>query len=269
MRVRRLEALVDVPLLTRSPRGSALTPEGVAAAAWAAEVADAADRFDAGVAALRTPGSKPFAIAASLTIAEYLLPRWLMALRDIDAGARIAVTAGNSERVAQLVYDGAVRLGFIESPLSVSQLTGLAHTTVARDELVMVVSPEHPWANRPGVGASELARTPLIAREQGSGTRLVAERMLADAGHPPVPPLAELPTTAGIRNLVAAGAGPAVLSILAVRDDLAAGRLVRVRVRGIRFVRELRAVYRDGAERTGTAALLLAVIARTAEQATR
>ncbi|AYG05361.1 LysR family transcriptional regulator [Gryllotalpicola protaetiae] len=264
VRMRRLETSVGVPLLTRSSRGSTLTPAGVAAAAWAAEVADAAARFEAGIAALRDHGDEPITVASSLTIAEYLLPRWLMALHETDAAARVAVTATNSERVVALVAAGDARLGFIESPLDAGELGDLAQSTIARDELVTVVSPTHPWAHRREISVPALARTPLITRERGSGTRLAAERMLAEAGCVPVAPLAELPTTAAIRTAVVAGGGAAILSILAVRDDLAAGRLVRVRVRGVRFVRELRAVYRDGAERTGTGAALMAAIARSA-----
>jgi len=115
--------------------------------------------------------------------------------------------------------------------------------TVARDELVVVVAPHHEWAARRTVGLSRLAGTPLVTRERGSGTRLNAERMMTDAGHPPVPPLVELPTTAAIRTAVESGAGAAILSILAVRDDITAGRLVQVRVRELRFIRELRAVF--------------------------
>jgi molybdate transport repressor ModE-like protein len=266
VRMRRLEASVDIALLTRSTRGSLLTAEGATAAAWAAEVVEAAERFQAGVTALRAHGGEPLTIAASLTVAEYLLPRWLIALREADAGAQAAVTAANSEHVVELVRSGAARLGFIESPLGTGDLAGLEQLTVARDELVVVVAPGHAWAARRDIGAAELARTPLIAREHGSGTRLAAERMLADAGHAVVPPLVELPTTAAIRTTVAAGAAPAVLSILAVRDDLTAGRLVRVRVRGIRFVRELRAIHRPGMERGAAVGALVDAIARTDSQ---
>lgn len=47
-----------------------------------------------------------------------------------------------------------------------------------------------------------------------------------------VDPLMELSTASAVRSAVAAVAGPAVLSNLAVRDDIASGRLVEVRVRG-------------------------------------
>ena len=61
-------------------------------------------------------------------------------------------------------------------------------------------------------------------------------------------PAAELPISSGIRTAVASGLAPAVLSILAVRDDVDAGRLARVPVTDLRIVRELRAVRRPDGE---------------------
>ncbi|MEN2738933.1 LysR family transcriptional regulator [Microbacterium sp. X-17] len=238
-RMRRLEERLGLALLHRGPRGTSLTAEGEIAAQWAADVVTAAERFAVGASALRGRRT-PLSVAASLTIAEYLLPAWLLAVRDGGRDVPLSVTATNSATVVELVRSGSHPLGFIESPQDIGDLRSV---TIARDELVLVVAPTHPWANRASITATQLAKTPLIVREEGSGTRLSAERMMLDAGHTPHRPLLELPTTAAIRTVVAAGAGPAVLSILAVRDDIASGRLARVRIRDLRFIRELRAIY--------------------------
>ena len=240
VRMRQLERRIGVPLLQRRARGSTLTPAGAVAAEWAADVVEAAERFSAGVAALRGRHG-PLAVAASLTVAEYLLPGWLLAGRSPEASS-ISVTATNSDHVLDLVAAGSHPLGFIESPQDAGALTAVP---VARDELVVVVPPTHPWARRASIPRSQVARTPLVTRERGSGTRLSLEQILEANGDAPAEPLLELPTTAAVRTAVASGAGPAVLSILAVRDDIAAGRLARVRVRDQRFIRELRAVYAD------------------------
>lgn len=259
-RLRQLEQRIGVSLLHRQARGTTLTPDGVLAAQWSSEVVEAADRFEAGIAALRSR-AEPLAVASSLTIVEYLLPRWLISIRH-GAGApdrALSVTATNSTEVINLVTSGSHQLGFIESPQDVGEL--VAHT-VARDELVVVTAPGHEWARRRQVPLRTLAATPLVVREQGSGTRLNAEQAMAEAGHVPVPPLVELPTTAAIRTTVASGAGAAILSILAVRDDLAAGRLVRIRVRELRFLRDLRAVHAPAAVLPPALEHLLAVATR-------
>lgn len=77
-------------------------------------------------------------------------------------------------------------------------------------------------------------------------------------------PLLELSSTSAVRSAVTAGAGPAVLSSLAVHQDLAAGRLVEVRVDGLDLGRILRAVWPRGQAPTGPARDLLVTAARPA-----
>ena len=245
-RIRNMEALIGVPLLLRTWRGSALTPTGDLVVQWAGRVLEEAARLDAGIAALRSDRRGQLRIAASLTIAEHLLPGWLVAVRadQVQAGhmpTEFTMTATNSERVVALVTAGEVDLGFVEGP---DAPVGLHHRLVGHDELVVVVVPDHEWAQRPRrrVSARTLAATPLVVREPGSGTRTVLEHALADL--PRAAPLLELSSTAAVRAAVAAGAGPAVLGTHAARDDLASGRLVEITVTGLDLTRPLHAVWR-------------------------
>lgn len=250
-RVRTMEALVGAPLLTRSRRGSALTETGELVVQWADRVLEAAEQLDAGIASLRSDRRGHLSIAASLTIAEHLLPGWVVALRAAQQQrgqepTEVTMTATNSERVAALVTAGEVDLGFVEGPAAPG---GLRRRLVGTDELVVVVGPGHPWAarGRRPVTAAMLAATPLVVRESGSGTRTVLERALAGvAGADTAAPALELSSTAAVRAAVAAGAGPAALGAHAVRDDLATGRLVRVHVTGLDLTRRLHAVWRGG-----------------------
>ncbi|CAM3260752.1 LysR family transcriptional regulator [Nocardioides dubius] len=247
-RLRTMEGLVGEPLVARSKRGSELTPTGELLAQWAGRVIEAAEQMDAGIAALRVDRRAHLKVAASLTIAEHMLPGWLVALRahQVQRGLQpteITMTATNTDRVVGLVEAGEVDLGFVEGPEAPS---GLRRRRVGTDRLVVVVGAGHPWAlqSRRRVSAAKLAWTPLVVREAGSGTRTVLERALAAYDTPP--PVLELSSTAAVRSAVAAGAGPAALGAHAVRDDLATGRLVAIDVPDLDLTRVLHAVWRDG-----------------------
>ena len=67
----------------------------------------------------------------------------------------------------------------------------------------------------------ELAATSLVVREGGSGTREALEAVVGDS--PLAPPAMVLGSNAAVRIAVASGAGPAVLSALAVRAQLDSG----------------------------------------------
>ncbi|MFE6489904.1 LysR substrate-binding domain-containing protein, partial [Streptomyces sp. NPDC057757] len=105
---------------------------------------------------------------------------------------------------------------------------GLAGAVVAADRLVVVVAPGHRWARRrtPLTGA-ELAATPLVLREPGSGTREVLEAALAPYGGA-VQPRMELASSTALKGAAMTGAGPVCLSELAVVEELATRRLVEV-----------------------------------------
>ncbi|WP_346009847.1 LysR family transcriptional regulator, partial [Pseudonocardia sp. SID8383] len=215
-RIRSLESALGLTLLERSPRGTRLTPDGALVVERARAALDAAHALDEGVAALRTDRAARLRVAASVTVAEYLLPRWLVALRAELPGTAVALTSHNTAEVVDDVRSGDADLGFVEGPELPADLDG---QVVARDRLVLVVAPDHRWAGRRAVDASRLASTPLVAREPGSGTRDFLERALGALA----PPVLELGSTTAIKNAVAGGAGPAVISGLAVAAEVTAG----------------------------------------------
>jgi len=257
-RVQAVERLVGFPLLVRGARGSTLTPQGALLADWARGVLGAAAVLDAGIASLRGDLDARLRVAASLTVAEHLLPGWLVRLAAARPDTAVSLTASNSADVAVAVLDGQVELGFVEGP---DLPGGLQEQVVGADRLVVVVPPGHPWSRRRRpVEATELAATRLVQREPTSGTRTALEHALAGLG-PLAAPLLELSTSSGVRAAVAAGAGPAVLSDLAVSEDLAAGRLVQVPLRGVDLRRQLRAVWPVSQRPGGPARDLLAIAA--------
>jgi DNA-binding transcriptional LysR family regulator len=198
-------------------------------------------------------------------VAEHLLPAWIGDMRRANPDLHIGLQVLNSSRVCELLRQESVDIGFIESP---GQLSGLQSIAVARDRLVLVVAPGHPWAGRRRpVGPDELAATPLISRETGSGTRETADRALGANGVPVARPLLELGSSAAVRSAVAAGAGPALISELVVATELAAGVLTTVPTTGMDLRRELRAVWRSGTRPTRPAADLLDHIVRAGSAA--
>jgi DNA-binding transcriptional LysR family regulator len=267
-RIRQLEGRVGLALIERSPRGSRLTSAGALVAGWAQAAVDAAADLDAGITALRREHDSRLRIAASMTVAEYLLPAWLTALRAVDPGAAVALTAVNSAEVAESVLADAADVGFVEGP---DLPGGLRAEPVSWDTLTVVVAPSHPWARRrSGITATELAATALVSREAGSGTRRFLEEALrVQAEVEPVPPLAELSSTTAIKAAVAAGAGPAVLSSLAVAPELSAGALWAVTVIGLDLNRTLLAVWTSGRRLTGPARDLYAIAARSGRRGRR
>lgn len=240
MRMTQLEARLGLRLLERDASGTQLTDAGLRMLELGRRVLQAVDDLLSGAGALRAEAGTRLRIAASLTVAEHLLPAWVSALHGEVPEFSLALDVTNSARVTADVVAGAVDLGFVEGrPHS---HPGLASAVTSGDRMVLVVAPSHPWAGRPDpVGGAELAATELIVREEGSGTREVLEAALVRVGG--VRSRMALGSTTAVLAAVRRGEGPAVLSDLAVADAVDAGQVVVVATEGLDLSREFRALW--------------------------
>lgn len=245
-RLTSIEAQVGVRLVTRTPRGTLLTPAGEVVAEWAEQVLDVAQRVDTGLASLRAERRSQLKVAASQTVAEHLLPRWLVSLqaaaqRRGAVAPEVTFDATDSEGAIAAVRDGRAELGFIETR---APLRGLRSRVIGRDELILVVPPDHKWVRRSApITVAELRQTPLVSRKSGWRLLLGGDEPLdGDEPEPAAHPL-EFASAAAVRAAVLAGAGPAVMSRLAVSDDLSHDRLRAVAVADLDLRRDLRAIW--------------------------
>jgi molybdate transport repressor ModE-like protein len=248
-RLSSLEGLTGVQLVRRTTRGSQLTPAGAVVAEWADQLTSVAEKVDAGIATLREKRRGKVTVAASLTVAEQLMPRWLVSMRTEakrrgTAAPEVILTAMNSDKAIAAVRDGSADTGFIEGP---NVPNGLRSMVITHDELVVIVPPNHRWVRRSApISAKELSQTPMVAREPGSGTResyvAALQQSLGDRVEL-APPVLELSSATAIRAAVLAGAGPAAMSRLSAASDLALDRLREVQVADVDFKRDLRAIW--------------------------
>jgi molybdate transport repressor ModE-like protein len=251
-RLTSIESQIGVRLVTRTTRGTQLTPAGEVVAEWADQVLDVAQRVDTGLASLRAERRSRLKVAASHTVAEQLLPRWLVsfqaaAQRHGAIAPEVSFNATDSEGAIAAVRKGEAELGFIEIR---GALHGLRSRVVGRDELIVIVPPDHKWVRRSApITVAELRQTPLVSRKSGWRLLLGADEAAEDDAddrddHPePAAHPLELASAAAVRAAVLAGAGPAVMSRLAVSDDLNHGRLRAVPVAELDLRRDLRAIW--------------------------
>ena len=246
-RLTSIESQIGVRLVTRTARGTTLTPAGEVVGEWADQILDVAERVDAGLASLRAERRSHLKLVASHTVAEQLLPRWLVslqaaALRRGAIAPQVSFDATDSEGAIAAVREGKAELGFIEVR---GAFPGLRSRIIGHDELIVVVPPDHKWVRRPTpITVAELRQTPLVSRASGWRLLLGTDEPGVDGDQPePVAHPFEFVSAAAVRAAVLAGAGPAVMSRLAVTDDLAHGRLRAVAVADLDLRRDLRAIW--------------------------
>ncbi len=240
MRVRTLERTLDLQLLDRARGRAQLTSAGVAVVRWSEEVLTPLRELLLGTQALRAAGKTNLRVAASMTVAEYLIPGWLQRLRTAHPDLLVSLQMGNSLHCIEVMTRGDADVGFIEGARAPR---GLSSRVVRTDDLVVIVAPSHDWVRRDTpLRARELAVTPLVLREVGSGTREVFETTMRQRSLEVVP-LIELGSTTALKSAVESGAGPGIISRLAVQTELRDGRLAAVTLADIFFDRSIRVVW--------------------------
>ena len=224
-----LETRHGVRLFHRIGRGIALTEAGglflIEARAVLAR-SEAAAQALAEFAGLRRG---TLSVQASQTIASYWLPRHLVAFRAAHPGIDIRLSVGNTAQVAAAVHDGAAELGFVEGAVSDAALR--SHV-VARDRLLVVVGPDHPWAARDTIAATDLPDSEWVLREPGSGTRSAFETAWEGFGlaRAMLRVALVLPSNESVRGAVEAGLGATALSASVAGPSLEAGLLHHARI---------------------------------------
>ena len=113
------------------------------------------------------------------------------------------------------------------------------------DYLCLIVSPQHPFAERQSVQLQELKSERMILRPAGAGTRNLfengLERHLESIRNFNV--IMEVDNIAMIKDLVALDLGVSVVARSASIQDARKGRLAIVPIENVSLVREIRMVY--------------------------
>lgn len=239
--VAALEERHDVKLFDRIGRRIALTEAGRLFLAEARAVLARAEEAALVLDDLTGLRRGQLALAASQTVANYVLPAVMHRFRQRHPGIATTLVIANTSRVCAAVAEGEADLGFIEDAVASPELQ---LERVAVDRLALVVATGHRLAQRRPVEPSDLAGEDFVMRERGSGTRAILEAALAGWGVPPVTVALELPSNEAVRAAVEAGAGISLLSSLVVSAQVRAGTLAVLPIalpeRGFHAVRPVR-----------------------------
>lgn len=184
-------------------------------------------------------------IGASTTIAQYVLPRALALFSQDRRQTSIYLRNGNTEEIEQALLAHEIDLGLVEGG---SRQRVLNYIPFMKDELVAVVRTDNRLNLPEELSVSDLAAYPLVLREQGSGTLDVLSAALSARGIPlsSLQSYVHLGSTESIKRFLLYTDSIGFVSIRAVRDELATGKLRLIELRDLSLFREFSVVSRQG-----------------------
>ena len=253
--VQLLEEELGLRLLDRGASGIRLTPAGEVLLRFAGQSSRLSQQAIAQLAALEGTAGGALKLAASTTVAQYVLPRILNPFLKQNPRVELSVKSGNTSQVTGWVAEGEADLGLIEGPPTRREV--LAEHFLD-DRIELIVPRNHPWARAAAqpVALAALTSVPMLTREEGSGTRRVIEDALSSAGLRPaqLQILMELDSTEAIISGVEAGLGIGFVSELAIQKELRLRTLARVPVAGLEIRRAFSLIRQAGPLAAGPAA---------------
>lgn len=230
-----LEAALELPLFERLPRGVRPTEAGRTLLDYAQRLFALESEAERAMAELKQLGRGRIAIGASRSIGTYMLPPVLAGFHRRYPRVELSLQVENTQLIETKLIAGEIDLGFAEGLPSSEHLD---YRVFARDQLVLVAAPDHPAVARAPLSLAALANEELLMHEDGSGTRAVTEAALAEKKLR-IKPIMTLASSEAIKQTVATGAGLAFLSSAAIRNEVASGTLVILKVRGLTIQRPL------------------------------
>lgn len=230
-----LERRLGLALFDRLPRGVRLTEAGQLLHDYAKRIFALEQAAETALEELADLRRGRLAVGASSTIGMYVLPARVAEFRRRYPGIELSLEVGNTRTIEDDLLEHRVALGFIEGPVSTDTCDV---QLFMHDEIVAVAPGNHPLAARKKIEPAELERLPVVLRESGSGTRAIVEDALKAHGLGLGETLS-MGSSESIKRAVIAGAGIAWLSELCITDEVAAGRLAVLPVRGLHIKRPL------------------------------
>ncbi len=223
--VKELETVLGAVLVERSRTGAVLTPAGEEAARGAMEALAQVEDLVRAVRRAGGPLTGQFRLGAIPTIAPFLLPQALKALRQRFPDLRLVLREDVTSRLVDALRARTLDAAIIGLPY---EAAGIETEAVADDEFLLVTPPDHPLAGLKNVSPADLAGEDLLLLEDGHCLR---DHALSVCRAPQSRTAAAVGATSlhTLVQMVAGGMGVTLLPKIAADNGAARGAAVNTR----------------------------------------
>jgi DNA-binding transcriptional LysR family regulator len=215
-----LEAAVGAPLVVRTGRGVRLTEAGDMLLAYADRLQSLWSEASDEMATFLGAFSGTLRVGAVST-AEYWLPRLLVTFVNENPRVKLKLHVANRDEIVRSLAAQEIDIAVMGHPPDEFKVIAAAF---AKNPMAFMAAPHHPLMADPALTMATLAEARLLVRERGSGSRTTVERLFKEAGLR-MRIGSELSSNESIKQMCAAGFGPAYLSMHTCILEMNAGQL--------------------------------------------
>jgi DNA-binding transcriptional LysR family regulator len=233
IQIGELEDTFKLELVARTGRGVRLTEAGVMLNRYADRIlalwAEAGDEMSTFAGEF----SGTLRIGA-VTTAEYFLPRLLVSFASEHPKVKVKLQVDKRDAIVRSLAMNEIDVAVMGQPPHELRVSACPF---AKNPVAFLASPNHPLMSHKQLTLPVLAESRLLVREPGSGTRATVERLFKEAGLR-LRIGSELSGNEAIKQMCAAGFGPAYLSLHTCVLEIKAGLLGILPLPNNPFLRE-------------------------------
>jgi DNA-binding transcriptional LysR family regulator len=262
MAIRKLEDDIGAALFERAERGDFTpTQAGEALYQHARRLLRGRDEALLELEELKTLDRGRLRLGAIESSSSYLLPAVMQAFRARHPNIRLEVTCDQSDALLSALRARKIELALLAYVPDDDEIEARC---VMRDEVVPIVSPDHPLASWDSVSVRDLAAEFVIVESLATSLR---ERLATtfDVHDTPLNVAVECATIETVKKLVARDQGVGFVPLMCIREELARGELVQLQLGGFRHERSLWVAWRGRGARSEAAEAFLRVVVLLAE----
>lgn len=239
-----LEKELNARLFIRNTKEVSLSDDGRELYQYACQMVELEKKIEEIFSSESRRDTKCITIASSTIPAQYLLPDILAAFNEKYPNEQFKIMETDSAKVIEMVVSHMADLGFTGTVLEKKHCR---YIPFYNDELVILTPNTEKYQKlaETAVNLDWIYDEGLIMREEGSGTRKEAEKLLKNIGirFEDLNIVATIENSETIKRSVKSGMGVTVISRIAAREEVEQGNVLEFRISEDGSGRDLNLVY--------------------------
>lgn len=234
--IKDLETELNIKLFDRVAGKIKLTEAGHIVLAYVESVVALERKLQFSLDALKQQYAGSLRLGASTTIGQYILPPMLAQFHEQYPDIELSLLNDNTDRIENALLNNEIDIAIVEG---LPQNSFVKYIPFIKDEIVAIIHTSQVLSQRDEISIDDLKTTPLVLREEGSGSLAVITDKLKEYGIklPDMNIVLHLGSTESIKSYLAYSNTMALISIHAVRKEISNGEFKIIDICDLEFDR--------------------------------
>lgn len=246
--IRSLEEEFETRLLSRGKNKVILTESGQVLYKYAKEILELYEQVGKELGEITKSLERELTIGVTSIPGKYFIPQIIQQFKKKYPEVEIKTLISNTQNIVQSLKENISDVCIVSEPVHGGRLF---RQRFLRDELVLIVNPNHRWVEKDFISIEELMREPLVLREEGSGTRETMRHCLKqlDKRLKDFNVIMTLGTTGAIKGAVEKGVGVGFALKCAIQLELQIGSLKIVPIENLQMYQMFSLLYKKNSRK--------------------